>query len=539
MKDTSVKKAHQVTLRYFLVIFLLMGAILAGTISVLYNWETRDYLSRLEDEERINVRLQRAIINSSFHTIVSDIKFLSRQNELRDLLGSGDSRYKNAIAREYLELARQRQVYDQIRFLDNSGMEVVRINFNDGALAIVSDNHLQSKASRYYYKDAIALAPDVVFVSPFDLNVEKGEIEQPLKPMIRFGIPVFDGENRKRGIVVLNYLGQALIDALKAAAENSPGDFMLVNSDGFWLSCPLPEDEWGFMIEARRNRRFSTDFPGEWRRIVSGRTEQIHSEHGLFTAATIYPFAEGLKSSSGSAEVSGDSSGTIDAESYYWKLISHVPQKRMKTGTRGLLIKLFFLAVTLFVLASLPSWLIAQAVVRRKLHQMALYRSANFDKLTELPNRQLFLDRLNEILKQSIRYERIFALLFIDLDGFKSVNDTRGHDAGDELLIQVARRLMGAVRDSDTVARMGGDEFTVILSTVRSPDDAGFVAGKIVEELSTAFTIKNRETRIGASVGISLYPDDGRDPEMLLKKADDAMYQAKKQGKNGYRFSGS
>jgi diguanylate cyclase (GGDEF)-like protein len=151
----------------------------------------------------------------------------------------------------------------------------------------------------------------------------------------------------------------------------------------------------------------------------------------------------------------------------------------------------------------------------------------------------LFFDRLNQTLKQSKRYERKFALLFIDLDGFKSVNDTLGHDAGDELLIKVSERLLVSVRESDTVARLGGDEFTVILSTITTPDNAGMVARILIEKLSVPFAVKGHDTRIGASIGISVYPENGTDEEVLLKKADDAMYLAKKEGKNDYRLSAS
>jgi diguanylate cyclase len=195
------------------------------------------------------------------------------------------------------------------------------------------------------------------------------------------------------------------------------------------------------------------------------------------------------------------------------------------------------LAISLFLLAAIPSWFIAQAIVRRKLYQVELHRSANYDKLTELPNRSLFIDRLKQTFKQSKRYERKFALLFIDLDGFKTVNDTQGHDAGDNLLISVAERLLDCVRDSDTVARLGGDEFTIILSTITTSDNAKAVAGKIIEVLSEPFIIQDHDVQIGASIGISIFPDHGDDTEILLKKADNAMYQAKKEGKNDYRLS--
>ena len=217
-------------------------------------------------------------------------------------------------------------------------------------------------------------------------------------------------------------------------------------------------------------------------------------------------------------------------------MVSYVPNKTLQAGTKRLQTKLLLLIFTLLLLVGISSWIIARDMVRRKSYQMALYHSANFDKLTELPNRALFLDRLDQNLKQSERYQRKFALLFVDLDGFKSVNDTLGHDAGDALLIKTAERLHDCVREADTVARIGGDEFTVILSTIASVDDARTVAKKIIAALSKPFSIGDQKAQIGASIGISVFPENGTDTETLLKRADDAMYTAKKSGKNDYRL---
>jgi diguanylate cyclase (GGDEF)-like protein len=537
--DKPISGRRLLITRYFLIIFMIVGSVLAGAISILYNWETKDYISRLKIEEQINLKMQKGLIKHSLEDIVSDLKFLSGQNELFHMFESADERYMDEMSREYLAFSRQKNKYDQIRFIDHTGMEKVRINFNNGAPVIVPKSHLTLKGNRYYFKDTIALSRDEVFVSPFDLNIEKGKIEEPLKPMIRFGVPVFDHTQKKRGIVILNYLGDRLIGSIREAGRLSVGDIMLINSDGYWLCSPNSADEWGFMIEKRKNRKFSFGFSEAWENISSSDVCQIYNENGLFTSATIYPLKEEFSSSSGSTEAYGDSDKSVKHQEYYWKIISHIPAQRLHSGTRGLLVKLFFLAIALFLFAAIPSWFIAQAIARRKLYQAELYRSANYDKLTALPNRSLFLDRLNQNLKQSKRYERKFALLFIDLDGFKSVNDTLGHDAGDELLIKVAERLMGCVRDSDTVARLGGDEFTVILSTITTSDNAKPVARKIIETLSVPFDIKGHDAQIGASIGISIYPDNGDDTEILLKKADDAMYLAKKEGKNDYRLSPS
>jgi len=167
----------------------------------------------------------------------------------------------------------------------------------------------------------------------------------------------------------------------------------------------------------------------------------------------------------------------------------------------------------------------------RRLEHMALY-----DGLTDLPNRTLFFDRLGHIFSVARRNGLFFAILFVDLDGFKGVNDSYGHDVGDILLKEVANRLTESVRDSDTVARMGGDEFTVILAEVKQPGDPGIVAEKIIAVLSRPYFIKGFECKISASIGISLYPADGDDVDVLLKKADTAMYRVKENGKRGHQF---
>jgi len=160
---------------------------------------------------------------------------------------------------------------------------------------------------------------------------------------------------------------------------------------------------------------------------------------------------------------------------------------------------------------------------------------AYHDALTILPNRHLLHDRLQQALAQSKRSGKLAALLFLDLDGFKRINDTLGHGIGDLLLKSVAKRLKTTVRQVDTVARLGGDEFTVVLLEINHAQDAKDVAQKILKVISQPYKIEEHELFVTASVGISIYPDDGSDIESLIRKADIAMYRAKGQGKNNYQ----
>lgn len=165
---------------------------------------------------------------------------------------------------------------------------------------------------------------------------------------------------------------------------------------------------------------------------------------------------------------------------------------------------------------------------------------AYYDALTDLPNRSLFHDRLNQELQRALRGNHLVALLFLDLDRFKAINDSMGHGVGDRLLKEVAQRLVGCVRANDTVARMGGDEFTIILGELASPTKAGAaatsVARKVMDVLAEPFRLQGREVFVSTSVGIALYPRDGEVAAALLRHADTAMYHAKAAGKNTYQF---
>ena len=165
-----------------------------------------------------------------------------------------------------------------------------------------------------------------------------------------------------------------------------------------------------------------------------------------------------------------------------------------------------------------------------------LFNQAYYDALTKLPNRVLFRDRLNQELVHANRGDSLIGVLFIDLDHFKSINDSLGHDAGDRVLQECAARLKTCIRETDTVARLSGDEFTVILSGIGSPTAAGIIAKKINQTLSMPFQLGLEERSINASIGIVIYPTDGADYEELLKNSDTAMYQAKQRGRGGFLF---
>lgn len=179
---------------------------------------------------------------------------------------------------------------------------------------------------------------------------------------------------------------------------------------------------------------------------------------------------------------------------------------------------------------------IIRDITERKLAEQKITHMAHHDFLTGLPNRILFFDRLKQAISMAERGGQKGAVVFLDLDGFKGVNDQVGHDAGDLLLQEVSRRLVGIVRASDTMARVGGDEFTFVLNNIGVAENVAAMARKMIAALSEPFDLKGQQCKIGGSIGISIFPDDSSEFGALLKQADEAMYLAKQCGKNTYQF---
>jgi len=175
-------------------------------------------------------------------------------------------------------------------------------------------------------------------------------------------------------------------------------------------------------------------------------------------------------------------------------------------------------------------------ITYRKQSEEKLYQLAHLDPLTQLSNRHAFMHRLEESVEKAKRYKHKCAIFFMDLDGFKKINDTHGHNAGDEVLIKTAQRLKKVIRKSDMIARMGGDEFTVIIENFSDTRALSILAHKMIETVSQEITLQNSIVKVTTSIGISIYPDDALDLESVLKHADNAMYRAKELGKNNVQF---
>lgn len=277
-------------------------------------------LQELTSEDATYVNLAKEAISREFEIATSDLAFLSNFSALNRYL-EGVDLDKEKIAQAFLAVVKTKNLYDQARFLDETGQEVVRVNYNAGKHTMVPDSQLQNKGQRYYFLDTFRLERGEVFVSPLDLNVEQGEVERPLKPMIRFGTPVFDGNGIKRGIILLNYLADNMLSRLDKVARREGANHLL-NNDGYWLHAPNSDDEWGFMLGT--DRHFSTSYPTVWKAMVEREKGMLEDDEGIFTFTTIYPPLEGQLSGPRSDTVFSNTLDKVPTSRYFWKLASHI-----------------------------------------------------------------------------------------------------------------------------------------------------------------------------------------------------------------------
>ena len=335
-------------------------------------------MAEIRASEAQILKTEEIVIVDNFKLVMSDLLFLAGQHGLEKISETGKAAdLIDDLTRNYLLLSDKKRVYDQIRILDREGMEIVRVNFNGGEPVSVPEDQLQNKGNRYYFSETFRLGRGEVYVSPFDLNIERGEIELPLKPMIRFGTPFFDGQGGKEGIVILNYLGAALLSKFESAAANAAGNMMILNTDGFWLKGPAPEDEWGFMYEDGKERTFGRKYPGAWSVISMGDSSQYQNIDGLFSFTTLYPLREAHKTGM-MPELSGESDRV-----YHWKIVSHVPANLLKEKRDKLLKKLFLFYAVLIMLTAIACWFLAHLSLRRRQAVNKLIKSEERYELAE------------------------------------------------------------------------------------------------------------------------------------------------------------
>jgi len=645
MFSRDFTKAFTLIISPFAVV-LTAGSLLF--LAVQYN----NSVQIIKKNEYLQLDLATKSIVRDLQNILPDMKILVNERYLHDYINSPDKVNRHRAEQALKRFSQSKRIYKQIRFLDNSGLEKIRIDYNGTNASIISSNTLQDKSERYYFKDSKNLARGELYMSPLDLNIENNIIETPYTPTIRFSMPVFNHKKTMHGIIVLNYRAKKMLDHFDEMLAGSFGHIALLNNESYWLQSHKKDREWAFMFN--KNIHFSKKHPEQWETMKSNDKGQIRSTDGLFTFTSIYPLK--IISEFNPDQKRGDHSAHqhTDPQSYVWKIVSDVPENTF----RKLLINEIFgftgaIWLSAMIISFIASWFSTLSYVERKklqkqndlhakiyasstdgiiitdsnetiidinqafedicgysraeiignhpgmfssgIHKKSFYQTlwktlgkkgfwegeisnrhkdgsiytewiritaiknsvgkitnyislvsdithkklneeqllkhAHHDPLTGAHNRLSFEERYKHDFQLAQRNNSQLAILYLDLDKFKPINDTYGHHTGDVILQNVTNRILNHIRATDTLARLGGDEFVVILTQVENRKSLENIANALKEIIRVKNRVDGKEIYVDVSIGYALYPEDADNEKELLEKADKAMFRNKRESK--------
>lgn len=347
--------------RFFLIVKLsIFPALFLNAILLFFSFQ--DAISvkqKLIEKERDIISLQSIKIILDIKQTILDVYFFAHYHEIKNIF-TDSCRRKNAFSKDLMLFNRGSRMYDQIRFIKTNGDEFIRINMLKNLDSImVPDHKLQNKRDRYYFQEAIKLKENSIYLSPLDLNVEHGKLEQPLKPMIRIASASFNKSGKKMGVLIFNYLAQRLIDNFQESIDWSPASHFLINKDGYFLISNLPDMTWGFMHKDRKDKNMKFLYPDIWALMnkIDHETVQKDNEHGVFTIKSVYPLKQ-MKIASSSERDIFNHINLPQKNGYKWYVVSFLSREIISAHYNNIFIRYFYVALIINALIFIAAWLL-------------------------------------------------------------------------------------------------------------------------------------------------------------------------------------
>ena len=508
--------------------------------------------------------------------IAVDAQLLASVPATYDVFNSPDvpsaERDKQTLADTFTAMLSAHPEYFQIRLIgtNQQGLELVHVGRNGKALTRMPTANLRQRGHSPYVTGTLGLARGDIYLSDITINHEKGAHAALNKPTVTVSAPVFSRTGNRLGLIVINVDLNGLARLLKS---NLPSAYQLylTNQSGDFLIHPDATQTFGF-DRGRRILIQDSFMPvlslihGKDMNVVTNVDAGPQKQDGRVAAFVRLPFGDIVEKRFVILGLS--------------QPLDHITRETTNLGRETIQIILAFSALAL-ILSILVSRIVTGplhamvgaikhfskehvisvlplarndefGLLSRSLNDMqteiiahlsalnesrkALDHMAWHDALTGLPNRRMFFDRLEHAIANSRRSGKRLAVLFVDLDRFKEINDSLGHAIGDAVLVAVANLLKSTVREADTAARLGGDEFVILLDTIDDPQHVTAIVQKLHDRFQSVMLIEGHRLHVHASMGVSLYPNDGKDANELIQNADRAMYNSKSDGRNTYKF---
>jgi diguanylate cyclase (GGDEF)-like protein len=513
-------------LKTFLQIFLPTSLLLSGIFYAFTQLSSEYELQTIQIRDASTLRSASEVTALILEQRLSDLLVLAEGETLRKYLHDGSMKNWIHLAREFSLFARRKPQYVQIRLIGNDGMEMVRVNNRDGMQSIVPKTKLQDKSQRYYFRDSINLSQGEIYSSPLDLNVENGNIVVPYEPTIRFATPVLDGYGTKRGVIVINYSPDELLDRFRQFFSSMNGEVVMLNPEGYWLMGSDTDKLWGFMFDSPNT--FAKEHPDIWQRMNRNDSGNIAADEGIFIYQKAYLFS--LENIGTPENIEKETNGQHGEP--YWILISKVSNdliRKLSTSRTVITISTY---ISLFLLSGFISYFFSKVASQRQLAYQQLEEHAVTDALTGISNRRELMISGEREVQRAKRFNRQLCVMMLDLDHFKRVNDTYGHHLGDHMLKHFSTICKSSIREQDLLARFGGEEFVVTMPET-GIEGARDLAERICSNVrKQPYRHNGEEIPVTVSIGVTAFLQTDRDYAQILDRADYALYQAKSLGRD-------
>ncbi|MDQ6958541.1 MAG: ATP-binding protein [Mariprofundaceae bacterium] len=359
MRTGKVATPNRRLIRFSLLIALSASILIVGVAFFIYREEIRNYRQNISIEQASHLKNQTTVIRENLRHSTYSLLFLTNQIRLHQAFKTTTG--LKALANDFISFLDSNELYDRISLLDIHGMEVLNVRYDAGKPGIAPEGELQWKGGRDAFVRRIMLSTNDLYISPMVLATEHGEVEQPIKPMIQFGMPVFDRQGRKTGMLILNYLAETMLNHFKEVAGfrgSTVGESMLLNHNGYWLSNPDSRDEWGFMFVDRRQKRLGVAAPAAWRKISRKMAGHFFMNADQYHFTTLYP-AE-IVSTVTRINVNRASRQT------FWKIVCRYPQTAFMVASREIRNAIILPTLSIMLLMNGMVWFMAWTMIRRR-----------------------------------------------------------------------------------------------------------------------------------------------------------------------------